>query len=114
LALAYRRCALFVSVPESDGTSVSLLEAMAAGCLPILSDLPANREWVEDGRNGLLVDDLANLGTALLRAMEWWQSGRWERKDRQLSENVVLERALLSNNISQFIALYQRVQGHAR
>src|SRR5436190_4621945 len=35
--------ALFVSVPSSDGTSSSLLEALAAGCLPVLSDIPANR-----------------------------------------------------------------------
>ena len=113
LALAYRRCALFVSVPESDGTSVSLLEAMAAGCLPVLSDLPANREWVRDGLNGLLVGDLAGLDGALMRAMDWWQSGRWDREDRQRGERVVLERALLSDNIAQFIALYRRVRADA-
>jgi len=65
LAQAYRRSALFVSVPESDGTSVSLLEAMAAGCLPVLADLPANREWVRDGENGLIVEEGAAAGAGL-------------------------------------------------
>ncbi|MFM8768701.1 MAG: glycosyltransferase, partial [Rubrivivax sp.] len=65
LAQAYRRSALFVSVPESDGTSVSLLEAMAAGCLPVLADLPANREWVRDGDNGLIVGEGAAAGPGL-------------------------------------------------
>lgn len=47
--------AVFCSVPEHDATSVSVLEGMAAGAFPILSDLPANREWVRPGENGLLV-----------------------------------------------------------
>ncbi|OQA02386.1 MAG: UDP-D-galactose:(glucosyl)lipopolysaccharide-1,6-D-galactosyltransferase [Bacteroidetes bacterium ADurb.Bin408] len=48
----------YVSIPESDATSISLLEAMASGCIPILSDLPANREWVNDGVNGLIVKNI--------------------------------------------------------
>jgi glycosyltransferase involved in cell wall biosynthesis len=46
---------IFVSIPSSDGTSVALLQAMGAGCFPIVSDLPTQREWVEDGVNGFLV-----------------------------------------------------------
>ena len=46
---------IFISVPFWDSTSVSLLEAMASGCIPILSDIPANREWVENGKNGYIV-----------------------------------------------------------
>src|SRR5690606_24274869 len=37
----YSRATYWVSIPESDATSISLLEAMACGCIPILSDLPA-------------------------------------------------------------------------
>jgi glycosyltransferase involved in cell wall biosynthesis len=114
LAAAMRRSALFVSVPESDGTSVSLLESMAAGCLPVLSDLPANREWVEDGRNGLLVADPAALDSALLRAMQWWQSGRWDDDGGASNARLVAEKALLPNNMQQFIALYDRLSAHRR
>ena len=42
----YRRARWFLSLPQSDSVSVSVLEAMAHGCVPILSDLPANRELV--------------------------------------------------------------------
>jgi glycosyltransferase involved in cell wall biosynthesis len=46
---------IFVSVPSSDGTSVALFQAMAAGCFPIVSDLPTQRELVDDGVSGFRV-----------------------------------------------------------
>ena len=51
---------IWVSIPESDNTPISLLEAMAGGCIPIMSDLAANREWVEDGKNGIIVSDYSS------------------------------------------------------
>jgi glycosyltransferase involved in cell wall biosynthesis len=45
----------FFSILTSDALSVSLLEAMAHGCIPIVSDLPDNREWVEDNKNGIIL-----------------------------------------------------------
>jgi L-malate glycosyltransferase len=54
---SYARARWYVSVPRSDSVSVSVLEAMAHGCIPLLSDLPANRELVRDGANGLIVPD---------------------------------------------------------
>jgi glycosyltransferase involved in cell wall biosynthesis len=45
---------LLVSIPVSDGTSAALLEGMAAGVMPLVNDLPANREWV-DGSVGLIL-----------------------------------------------------------
>lgn len=46
---------IFVSVPSSDATSVALLQAMAAGAFPIVSDLPSLREWIDDAANGFVV-----------------------------------------------------------
>jgi glycosyltransferase involved in cell wall biosynthesis len=48
---------IYVSTALFDGTSVSLLEAMASGALPIVTDIPANREWIVDGVNGFLVPE---------------------------------------------------------
>ncbi len=46
---------VYVSLSRSDSTSQSLLEAMAAGLLPLVSDIPGNREWVTHRRSGYLV-----------------------------------------------------------
>lgn len=51
----YSRARWYLSLPQSDSVSVSVLEAMAHGAIPILSDLPANRELVSDGTTGLIL-----------------------------------------------------------
>jgi glycosyltransferase involved in cell wall biosynthesis len=53
----YARSRWYLSLPASDSVSVSVLEAMGHGCIPILSDLPANRELVRDGADGLVLAD---------------------------------------------------------
>lgn len=45
---------VYVSTSLSDGTSLSLLEAMACGPGLVLSDVPAIKEWVNE-TNGILV-----------------------------------------------------------
>ncbi|MDD2963047.1 MAG: glycosyltransferase [Bacteroidales bacterium] len=49
----YHQSQFYFSLPESDSTSVSLLEAMAWGCIPIVSNIEANNEWIEDMKNGI-------------------------------------------------------------
>ncbi|MFC1901639.1 glycosyltransferase family 4 protein [Chloroflexota bacterium] len=46
---------VYVSCSLSDGTSLSLLEAMACGLPVVVSDVPAILEWVKDGENGFTV-----------------------------------------------------------
>lgn len=50
----YQKAKIYVSLPESDGTSISLLEAMSAGCIPVLPDLPVSYEWIKDAENGII------------------------------------------------------------
>lgn len=50
------RADVYVSTSLSDGSSISLNEAMACGAFPVVTDIPANCEWIEDGKNGFLVD----------------------------------------------------------
>lgn len=63
----YQTCDIYLSSSRSDGTSVSLLEAMAAGLFPIVSDIPANTEWITHQKNGLLFrfDDPKSLADCL-------------------------------------------------
>lgn len=51
----YREHDVYVSVSRSDSTSQALLEAMAAGLLPVVTDIAGNQEWVRHRREGYLV-----------------------------------------------------------
>lgn len=53
----YRMADLYVSSSHIDGSSVSLMEALACGLPALVSDIPANREWVREGVNGWLFPD---------------------------------------------------------
>lgn len=86
---------IYVSVAASDGVSLSMLEAMALGAVPVLSDIPANRSWINDGHTGVLVDiDPSALAGGIRRALELdpWRVAR---------DNVavVAERADMATNL---------------
>ena len=53
----FLRAKIVVSVPVSDGTSATLLEALAAGASPLVNDLPANREWVSTSTGAIVSKD---------------------------------------------------------
>lgn len=59
-----------VSVPVSDATSASLLEALAVGLIVVVNDLPANREWVDAGIAEIVSRDpsVEELADAIARA----------------------------------------------
>ena len=65
----YARSRWYLSLPRSDSVAVSVLEAMAHGCVPLLSELPANRELVRSGDNGLILADGAMPSPAALQAL---------------------------------------------
>lgn len=48
------RAKIYISATKSDGTSLSLLEAMKLNCIPVVSNIVSNRSWILDGINGYL------------------------------------------------------------
>ena len=96
---AYARARWYLSLPGSDSVSVSVLEAMAHGCVPILSDLPANRELVQDGVNGLIVPATGLLPRAAVVAFA-------ARADSAAAHNRqwVQEHALFAPCVAAFVA----------
>lgn len=65
LANYYRKADLYISPSHVDGSSVSLMEALACGLPVLVSDIPGNLPWVQEKMNGWSfrdndVDMLAN------------------------------------------------------
>jgi glycosyltransferase involved in cell wall biosynthesis len=53
----YQMADLYISPSHVDGSSVSLMEALASGLPCLVSDIPGNKEWIIDGENGWLFRD---------------------------------------------------------
>ncbi|MDZ4179366.1 MAG: glycosyltransferase [Coriobacteriia bacterium] len=67
----YRNADVYLSVPSSDASAVSNMEAMASGLGIIVADLPSTREWIRDEEEGLLVKpgNVNDIHDAMLRLM---------------------------------------------
>ncbi len=63
---------VFTMVSEVEGLPCSLIEAMAVGVTPVLSDIPAHSQLVENEVHGLLtaLGDEESIAAGLLRALD--------------------------------------------
>jgi glycosyltransferase involved in cell wall biosynthesis len=99
-------CDLLVSTSRVEGLSNAILEAMALGVSVVASDIPGNRELVEDEVTGYLVpvgDDLA-LASRLERAFDHPEETRScaERARRMIAARFSVQRMA-----EEHLALYE-------
>ncbi len=84
------RAEICLSASLSDSTSLSLLEAMACGAIPVVSDIEGNREWVGPDEGARLfpvgdVDAITRAVEAALGAPQWCEVAR-ARNARVISQ----------------------------
>ena len=97
---------VYVSTSLSDGTSVSLLEAMASGAFPVVTDIAANEAWITDGMNGFLVpiDDETSLAHKIIQSLR--NEGLTEEARRK-NWKVVREKAYLKHHMDHLREIYE-------
>ena len=93
---------MYISAASSDGTSISLLEAMAAGMICITTDFPSNCEWLEHSISGFTFP----IGDSLVLASLIEQVsllGVEERKEiTQAAERIITEKGNWVQNREMF------------
>ena len=89
----YQQSQYFISIPNSDGTAVSLLESMMYGCIPIVSNIPANREWILDSVNGVYFYEDLMLENILI-----------EEDFDKINFKILQRKALFPKSIESFVA----------
>jgi len=98
---------IYLSLVPSDGTSISLLEAMAHGLSVVVTLNAGNAQWVEDGRSGYLVP-AADLAAWSERLVALATDRGAARRMAMAGREHTLAHANWSRNVPRLIALYRR------
>ena len=102
----YRAADVYSSASMTDGSSVSLLESLACGTPALLSSIPGNLEWVEEGKNGWFfpVGDVDACAETMLAAYEnKGQLLEMRKRSREIAE----ERADWELNFPKLLTAYE-------
>jgi glycosyltransferase involved in cell wall biosynthesis len=97
---------IYVSTSPYDGTSVSLLEAMGSGAFPIVTDIPSNREWIDNGQNGFLVPE-ENENLLARKILDAMRNQVLLGEARDKNRKIIEQRAYWRKNIRKITELYQ-------
>ena len=110
----YRMADLYISSSHVDGSSVSLMEAMASGLPCLVSDIPANKEWVFEGENGWLFPDgdVTALAEKFMMAMRCVQNDALSLIGRN-ARKVAETRANWPQNVKKLMTAYEEIIKHA-
>jgi glycosyltransferase involved in cell wall biosynthesis len=97
---------IYVSTSTSDGTSVSLLEAMAAGAFPVVTNIDSNQRWISNGKNGFLVPvgDEAILAERIVEASK---NRELREEARRMNLEIIEERAEERRNTMKTARIYE-------
>jgi glycosyltransferase involved in cell wall biosynthesis len=108
LARLFQTTAVSVSVLPNDGIPISMLEAMACGALPVMSNLESIREWITHGVNGFLFDpgDPEQLAACLQEALDNWPM---RQAAQDINVQLVCERADYVKVMPQVREFYEQV-----
>jgi glycosyltransferase involved in cell wall biosynthesis len=106
----FRSADVYASCAYSDGSSISLLEAMATGLPVLATGRASNREWIGGNDQGLLVPfgDRPAIAAALLELTGLSADRR--REIAALNRAVIEERANWKHNVAKLLAAYQSLR----
>ncbi|HEX5837968.1 MAG TPA: glycosyltransferase family 4 protein, partial [Anaerolineales bacterium] len=103
----YHMADLYISPSHVDGSSVTLMEALACGLPCLVSDIPGNREWIEDGVNGWLFrdGDVNDLAEKILYAIKNRDTFETIRK---AARRTAEQKADWKKNFGKLLEAYQK------
>jgi glycosyltransferase involved in cell wall biosynthesis len=103
---------IYVSTSYSDGTSLSLLEAMATGLPAVVTDVPANLEWIRDGYNGYIAKrgDAESVGESMQRLLD---DPAQCRIFGGRTLEIAATKADWNRNFEKFLQMFEQVCSHS-
>ena len=104
----YAGADVFITIPSGDTISISLLEAMACGAAPVVSDLLSVKECIKDGINGYVVPvrDVESTSAAIIRLLT---DENLRRSFAQRNREWVIQNADWDKNMKKAEELYYKL-----
>jgi glycosyltransferase involved in cell wall biosynthesis len=105
----YHMADIYISPSHVDGSSVTLMEALASGLPCLVSDIPGNKEWIEDGVNGWLFrdEDVNDLAEKILDAIK--NRRKSFKKIGEAARKTAEQKADWKKNFGKLLAAYDQV-----
>ncbi len=100
-----QKISLVVSIPDHDGTPVSVLEALACGIPVVASDIPSLEPWIVEGKTGYKVPpkDPAAIANAILKTL---RDHQFRQNCRSIAPVVIQTRASHNSQMQRMEDLY--------
>jgi L-malate glycosyltransferase len=108
LARYYHMADLYISPSHVDGSSVSLMEALACGLPCLVSDIPANREWVTEGANGWLFPD-SDVNALVAKVLQLVENNQQMPAIRLAARRTAEEKANWKKNFGILLETYAKI-----
>jgi glycosyltransferase involved in cell wall biosynthesis len=102
----YQEADLYVSASHSDGSSVSMMEALGCGCPVLVSDIPSNTEWVHPGEVGWLFKDYNNYDLAE-KMISIYEKRNQLLPLRKQARHLAEQKADWDKNFTKLLAAYE-------
>ena len=101
----YHMADIYISPSHVDGSSVTLMEALASGLPCLVSDIPGNKEWIEDGVNGWTFrdGDVVDLAEKILQAIK---NRRSFQKIGEAARRTAEQKADWKKNFGKLLEVY--------
>jgi L-malate glycosyltransferase len=107
----YRAADLYVSASYSDGSSVSLMESLACATPVLVSDIPGNREWIEEGEHGWFFP-AGNEDALMYAILTAYDQRMWLARMAHVCRRLAQERADWHKNFKKLLAAYHMAAGN--
>lgn len=98
---------VYVSTAKADGTSIALLEAMASGLVPVVTDIEANRPFISHGKDGYLFPpgDEKVLAECIIKAL----SREISNSDLENKRKEIKDTIYWNTIAKKYIAIYDQL-----
>lgn len=100
---------IFISIPYTDQFGSSVMEGMACGTIPIVSDIEVYKQYLEDGKNAFFVnpDDPEDISEKIILASKNFK--KIQEKFFKINRKIIEENENWDRNIKEMEKLYKNL-----